>query len=327
MSALAVTRSVTRRFGAAAAVDHVDLVVSPGEVVGLIGPNGAGKTTLVKLLLGLLRPSSGHVELFGAPPDRRSRARLGYVPQGLGLYETLTVAENLDFTRRAFHGGVDAGRAVADGTGPTGGEAARSGPAAADLLGAGRTGVDRTGVGHTGIDLTGIDGTATIAATPLGARRRVAMAAALLHAPDLLVLDEPTSGVDPLGRARLWEAIRGATERGAGALVTTHHLAEAAQCDRLVVLSDGAVVARGTPQSLTTGLRTCLVRAGDAWGAVFDALERAGFPVALAGRDLRVPGASDTVVGDALVRAGIGAAVEEGPATLDEVFVLLGRSA
>ncbi len=96
------TRAAVRRFGSLAAVDGVDLAVRPGEVVGLLGANGAGKTTLIRMLLGLLRPTAGDVLLFGAPPSRASRRRIGYVPQGLGLWEDLTVTQNLDFTSEAF---------------------------------------------------------------------------------------------------------------------------------------------------------------------------------------------------------------------------------
>ena len=99
---LAEARSVSRRFGGLVAVDRVDLQVRPGEVLGLVGANGAGKTTLIRLLLGLLRPTGGAIFLFGEPPSRRTRARLGYVPQGLGLYDDLTVAENLAFSAGAF---------------------------------------------------------------------------------------------------------------------------------------------------------------------------------------------------------------------------------
>src|SRR5919106_5213323 len=99
---LARARSVVRRFGHLTAVDGVDLEVAAGDVVGLIGANGSGKTTLIRMLLGLLAPTAGHVRLFGGPPSRRTRARLGYVPQSLGLYEDLTVAENLAFSAAAY---------------------------------------------------------------------------------------------------------------------------------------------------------------------------------------------------------------------------------
>src|ERR687891_2773416 len=202
---LATANGATKKFGDLVAVDAVDLHVRAGEVVGLLGANGAGKTTLIKLLLGLLRSTDGEVSLFGEPPSRRTRARLGYVPQGLGLYEDLTVAENLVFAAGAF------GARAPEGLDPTL-EAVRG-----DL----------------------------VAELPLGLRRRVAFAAVLAHHPELLVLDEPTSGVDPLGRARLWETIREAALTGAGVLVSTHFMSEASQCDRLVVMAAGRVVAAG----------------------------------------------------------------------------------
>ena len=113
MTPLAQCVSVTRTFGPAVAVDHVDLAVGPGEVVGLLGANGAGKTTLIRMLLGLLRASAGQVRLFGQPPSRQTRRRIGYVPQDLGLYDDLTVAENLAFARAVFGGdGADPARAA-----------------------------------------------------------------------------------------------------------------------------------------------------------------------------------------------------------------------
>ncbi|HEX8862722.1 MAG TPA: ABC transporter ATP-binding protein, partial [Actinomycetes bacterium] len=150
-------RGVTRTFGGLTAVDQVDLQVNAGEVVGLLGANGAGKTTLIRIVLGLLRPTAGEVRLLGEPPSRHSRARLGYVPQSLGLYDDLTVAENLAFTARAF-GGHPPERLDDPEL-----EAARG---------------------------------ELVAGLPLGLRRRLAFAAALGHQPELLVLDEPTSGVD-----------------------------------------------------------------------------------------------------------------------------------
>jgi ABC-2 type transport system ATP-binding protein/ribosome-dependent ATPase len=286
---LAEARGATRRFGSFTAVDGVQLTVRPGEVVGLLGANGAGKTTLIRCLLGLLRVSDGVVELFGSPPSRATRARLGYVPQGLGLYEDLTVAENLAFSARAFavrgHDGQAADPLAGD-----------------EELAAAR---DRT-----------------VADLPLGLRRRVAFAAALAHRPDLLVLDEPTSGVDALGRALLWDTIRAAAEAGAGVLVTTHRMSEAEQCDRLVVLADGRVVADGTMAEIV-GDRSTVEVTAERWVDAFAALEGAGLATALVGRSLRVPGAGREQVEEALRSGGVQAAVELVPATLDETFVTL----
>ena len=242
---LAAATGATKRFGELLAVDRVDLTVAAGEVVGLIGANGAGKTTLIRMLLGLLAPSGGRVRLFGEPPSRRTRARLGYVPQSLGLYEDLTVAENLAFSAAAYG---SAGATLE-------GELAE----ARDVL---------------------------VRDLPLGLRRRAAFAIALAHHPDLLVLDEPTSGVDPLARARLWETIRASAEQGAGVLVTTHHLAEAEHCDRLVVLA-------------------------------------AGLPVSLVGRSLRVPGADPDALRRLLAEAAVPADLAQVPASFEETFVVL----
>jgi ABC-type multidrug transport system ATPase subunit len=290
---LAEARAATMRFGALTAVDAVDLRVLPGEVVGLLGANGAGKTTLIRCVLGLIRVTAGEVLLFGEPPSRATRARLGYVPQGLGLYEDLTVAENLEFSGRAF----------ALGHRDANGAAAPADPLADDPeLAAMRE--------------------RTVGDLPLGLRRRVAFAAALAHQPDLLVLDEPTSGVDPLGRAQLWDTIRAAAEAGAGVLVTTHHMREAEQCDRLVVMADGRVVADGTMAEIV-GRRATVKVAGGRWEDAFAALEDAGLPAALVGRTLRVPSASRDQVAAALRRRGVDAEVELVPATFDETFVAL----
>ena len=285
--ALLSATGVTRRFGSLLAVDGVDLEVRAGEVVGMVGANGAGKTTLIRMLLGLLHPSAGQVRLLGEPPSRRTRARLGYVPQGLGLYEDLTVAENLAFTAQAF-GARPPGRLPDPELEAAGGE--------------------------------------LVAGLPLGLRRRLAFAAALGHQPELLVLDEPTSGVDALGRARLWDAIRSAAERGAGVLVTTHSMAEAEQCDRLVVMAAGRVVARGTVDEIIGDATTVAVR-GARWEDAFAACEAAGLPVALVGTDLRVPAAEPGRVRAALDAAGVRADVAVTRATLEEAFVLLAGQA
>jgi ABC-2 type transport system ATP-binding protein len=273
-----------RRFGQLQALEDVDLDVKPGEVVGLIGANGAGKTTLIRIALGLLAPTSGEVSLFGEAPCREMRRRVGYMPQGLGLYEDLTVGESLAFVARSF-GVVDA-------------------PPLDPELAASR---DRL-----------------IGELPLGLRRRVAFAATLSHRPDLLVLDEPTSGVGALGRARLWELIRSAAESGAGVLVTTHYMSEASQCDRLVVLLAGRVAARGTAAEIADDLVTQEVLA-EPWDRPFHALKAAGLPVALAGRRIRIPGADPEAVEAALDAAGVKAELRSSAATFEEAFVLLAR--
>ncbi len=280
---LAHIAAVTRRFGSFTAVSQVDLRVAPGEIVGLLGANGAGKTTLIRLLLGLLHPSAGQVTLFGARPSRATRRRIGYVPQGLGLYDDLTAAENLEFSARAF-----------------GGERGDT-----DLAGLGAC--PRTVVGSL----------------PLGVQRRVAFAQALAHRPDLLILDEPTSGVDPLGRARLWETITDAAASGAGVLVTTHHLEEAGECSRLVIMAGGRVVAEGSAAQIIGSARATLVRA-DSWTDAFTALEQSGLPVALAGRSLRVPGVPPADVRRAL--GPVPAELHLAPATLEERFFELVRA-
>jgi ABC-2 type transport system ATP-binding protein/ribosome-dependent ATPase len=279
---LVETHDLARSFGRLIAVADVDLVVESGEVVGLLGANGAGKTTLIRLLLGLLRPSAGRLRLFGAAPSRQTRRRLGYVPQGLGLWDDLTVRENLAFSAGAF------GR---------------------------RAGADLDA------ELTAVRDQ-LVRDLPLGFKRRLAFVAALSHEPELLVLDEPTSGVDALARARLWDTIRASAEDGTGVLVTTHTMDEAEQCDRLVVMSAGRVVADDTMASIIGGATSVEVSVAE-WEPAFAALTAAGLPAALVGRHLRVPGGDAAHVAATLAALQVTAQTRIVPATFEETFVSL----
>jgi ABC-2 type transport system ATP-binding protein/ribosome-dependent ATPase len=277
MDSLAEARGASRRFGAFTAVSAADLVIGRGEVVGLLGANGAGKTTLIRLLLGLQQPSAGIVRLFGSPPSIATRRRVGYVPQTLGLFAGLTVAENWAFTCAAFRNPAPVPEAIS---------AWRH-----ELVGG----------------------------LPLGAQRQVAFAVARSHRPELLILDEPTSGVGPLGRARLWDGIRNTATGGAGVLVTTHNMEEAEQCDRLVVMAEGRVVARGTADEIVGGRMVAEVRCADP-NRAFALLDGGGVPVQLHGRVLRAGGSSAAVAG-LLSGAGVDATIEAVPANLEEAFV------
>jgi ABC-2 type transport system ATP-binding protein len=274
---------VTRRFGAFTAVDDVSMRVQPGEVVGLLGANGAGKTTLIRMLLGLLAVTSGRVDLLGGPPDRERRRRLGYVPQGLGLYGDLTVRENLSFSAGAY------------------GAAAPALPPALQQ--------------HAGV---------LVRELPLGAQRQVAFLAALAHSPEVLVLDEPTSGVDVLARADLWDTIRAQADRGAGVLVTTHYMQEAQQCDRLLLMSDGALVGEGSEADIIGSTTAVAVRTAD-WARAFAALAAAGAPVMLAGRAIRVANGDPAELAEVLSAAGIEASLLPVPATIEERMLMLAR--
>jgi len=278
---LAESIGVTCRFGSFTAVSDVSIQVRPGEIVGLLGANGAGKTTLIRMLLGLIPATAGEVLLVGEPPSRATRRRIGYVPQGLGMYEDLTATENMQFAAAVF--GVRAGS-------PTGESSSRALPVGGSSVPVGRL--------------------------PLGLQRRAAFAQALAHEPDLLILDEPTSGVDPLGRARLWQTIADTVQAGAGALVSSHYMEEAEQCDRLIIMADGVVVAAGTADEIIGDARVTVVEAAD-WAAAFAQLERARLPVSLAGRALRVPGASPEEVRRVLPD---GCRIYSEPATLEERF-------
>jgi ABC-2 type transport system ATP-binding protein len=218
---------LVRRFGAFTAVDHVSFAVRRGEIFGLLGPNGAGKSTIFRMLCGLLRPSGGEARVAGADLLRapaEARGRIGYMAQRFSLYAELSVQENLRFFARVY--GL--------------GRAAQSRAIDAAL---------------TGFDLTET-ATSVAGELPLGLKQRLALAAALLHGPDILFLDEPTSGVDPLTRRDFWARIGMLADTGVTVMVTSHFMDEAEYCDRLGIVSQGKLAAVDTPAALRERVRT-----------------------------------------------------------------------
>lgn len=276
---LVEARDLTKQFGRFVAVDDLSFRVDPGEVVGLLGANGAGKTTTMKMLLGLLAPTSGEVLIAGTPGGEADRRLVGYVPQGLGLYRDLTVAENLEFVASAF--GVE--------------------PPSAESEGLGDVANRRVG------------------SLSLGLRRRTAFVASRCHDPRVLILDEPTSGVGPLGRARLWETIHETATAGTAVLVSTHYMDEAEECDRVVLMANGREVASGTVGDVVSGARSLALK-GDIGTESADELRRHGAKVLLDAGGWRVVG-----LDMAAVRAIVGADAEvlEVPASFEEAFVAL----
>jgi ribosome-dependent ATPase len=215
-------RDLTCRFGDFTAVDRVNFTIERGEIFGFLGSNGCGKTTTMKMLTGLLSPSSGEALLFGKAldaSDMSSRYRVGYMSQSFSLYTELTVQQNLDLHARIFHlPAQKAAQRIAELVGQFGLE---------DYLD------QRT------LDL------------PLGIRQRLSLAIAIVHQPEILILDEPTSGVDPLARDRFWEALIDLSRnQGVTIFVSTHFMNEAERCDRISLMDSGRVLATGTPAEL-----------------------------------------------------------------------------
>jgi ABC-2 type transport system ATP-binding protein len=214
-------RELTRRFGGFTAVDAISFDVREGEVFGFLGANGAGKTTAIKMLIGLLAPTSGHATVAGfdvLTQAEEVRRRIGYMSQRFSLYEDLTVRENIE-----LYGGI---------YGLTDAEIRERGDA---LLGG-------LQLGHAADE--------RVTALPLGWKQKLAFSVALLHQPAVVFLDEPTGGVDPITRRQFWEMIYAAAARGTTLFVTTHYLDEAEYCDRVSVMVDGRIAAMGTPEAL-----------------------------------------------------------------------------
>ncbi len=212
-------RGLTKRFGARAVVDDVAIRVQRGEICGFLGPNGSGKTTTIRMLCGLLEPDAGEGQCLGL--DLRSQARhikhrVGYMTQRFGLYDDLSIQENLDFIARAY--GM---------------------PQRADRVG---DAIARLGLQTRRQQLAG-----TLSG---GWKQRLALAACMLHEPELLLLDEPTAGVDPKARRDFWQQIHALAASGLTVLVSTHYMDEAERCHRLAYISYGKLLATGTAEEV-----------------------------------------------------------------------------
>jgi ABC-2 type transport system ATP-binding protein len=222
-------KDLNKRFGSFQAVKNFQLEVHNGEIYGLLGANGAGKTTSIKIICGLIDPTSGSVTLLGKSKGLRSaavRSRIGYMSQKFALYDDLTIGENLDFYARLY--GVD--------------ESVRE---------------ERKKWVLKSAELSGEAGMLT-KSLPGGWKQRVAFGAAVMHEPEAIFLDEPTSGVDPLARRAMWRMINEFADRGAGILVVTHYLEEAEQCNRLGFMVAGEIIAQGSPGEVKANMKGSL---------------------------------------------------------------------
>lgn len=301
MSETVITaQALTKKFGAFTAVDAVSFEVTRGEILGYLGPNGSGKTTTMRMLLGLLRPTSGHASVFGFDIDRdseRIRPLVGYMSQKFALYEELSVRENL-----AFYGGVygltarvlrQRVEAVIEQVGLSGHEQGRAG------------------------QLSG------------GWRQRLALGIALIHEPKLLFLDEPTSGVDPEARREFWDVIYTLAEQGTTIFVSTHYMDEAEYCGRLAMMNQGRLLAFDTPSNLKHNIVQ-----GEAWDIIatplipaLDVLEKLpGVQQAgLLGDHLHAITMRDAHSAETLATAlqNFSPEIEMTEATLEDVFMVL----
>lgn len=216
-----VTKNLTKKFGSFTATDAITFEVKPGEIFGFLGANGAGKTTAMRMLCGLLRPSSGEARVAGYDiytEQEKIKRNIGYMSQKFSLYEDLTVRENIRFYGGIY--GLDR-KMLREKT--------------AQLL-------ERLGITSEADKLVG--------SLPLGWKQKLAFSVAILHDPAIVFLDEPTGGVDPVTRRQFWELIYEAAGRGVTVFVTTHYMDEAEYCGRISMMVDGKIVALDTPAAL-----------------------------------------------------------------------------
>jgi ABC-2 type transport system ATP-binding protein len=297
-------RGLTRRFGQLVAVNNLDLDIPRAEIYGFLGPNGSGKSTTIRMLCGLVLPSAGTVHVLDheVPRDaEKLRVKVGYMTQRFSLWEDLTALENLNFMGRVF----DLDRKLVS-------ERIKARAAEFDLE---RLMNQRAGT------MSG------------GQRQRLALACATLHEPELLLLDEPTSAVDPQSRRDFWESLFRLVERGTTILVSTHYMDEAERCHRIAILDHGRLVAEGPPKQLMDNLPdTVLEVESDQLPDVRRALTNipALRSVAQLGARLHLLLARDLADPEVVVRrkleeAGVAARVARTEASLEDVFVVATR--
>jgi ABC-2 type transport system ATP-binding protein len=301
-----VAEALTRRFGAFVAVDRVSFQVRQGEVFGFLGPNGAGKTTTIKMLTGLLPPTSGRATVAGFDLRTgvdRIKQNIGYMSQLFSLYADLTVEENIAFFSRLYS------------------------------LPAGRRAARRDWV----LDMAGLTAhrTRRTGELPLGWKQRLALGCAVLHEPPILFLDEPTSGVDPLSRRNFWELIHALTVQGTTVLVSTHYMEEAEYCHRLALMNRGRLIALDAPGRLREQMQEPIleVHTDDSPRAVEALRDTPGLSeVALFGRALHVT-VDDLEEGRARIAERLAAhglacrGIERITPSLEDVFVARVRAA
>jgi ABC-2 type transport system ATP-binding protein len=293
-------RGLTKRFGSKLAVDHVDIQVPRGEVWGFLGPNGSGKTTTIRMLCGLLRPDAGQGTCLGHDVLREAEAikrEVGYMTQRFSYWEDLSIRENLEFVGRVYE--VPDYKARVTETLERLGLSERQGELAGQLSG--------------------------------GWKQRLALAACMLHGPQLLLLDEPTAGVDPQARRDFWEEIHRLSQQGLTVLVSTHYMDEAERCDRIVYISAGRIIARGTVQEVIgrSGLITFIVSGPNVRRFLPELEGRAGVEhVAFFGAVLHVSGYERAALERALapLRANPDLAIAEEQTSLEDVFIQLQRN-
>ena len=226
--------ALVRTFGHVRALDGLDLTVRTGEILGLVGPNGAGKTTFIRSVAGLLRPQSGELHVLGERPGRAVAPHIGYMTQSAALYEDLPVRDNLAFFGRLF------------------------GLSSAQIR-------RRTAEVLEVVELTGKE-RALVRHLSGGMRQLTNLACAMVHRPKLLLLDEPTVGIDPMLRLKLWEHFRAMNAEGTTILVTTHVMEEAERCHRVAMIADGRAIAVGSPAELRERAGTPTIE--EAWLAL-----------------------------------------------------------